>query len=176
MCSKSVTFIEYNNSFQYSTVFVLSSIALRKMWLCRVLSWRAIFPIMFSVFRLFNYDNFFIPNSISVASLFPYIGDLKIALIALLLDMLYLSWIALSLFIGVFISPYYTCAYIAPTIRFLLIAGVTPPPLNMNGTSCAFVFSALVSYLFRCSLCYRSYSIIFPRYLYFVVRSISFPW
>ena len=108
---------------------------------------------------------FFIPSSISVASLHPYIGDLSIALIALLFDILYLSYIGLSSFSGVHIKPYYTYAYIAPTIKFLLIFGVTPPPLNINGISNAFSFSALFSYVLRCWLCDRLCSIIFPKYL-----------
>ena len=90
---------------------------------------------MFNVFLLFNYEIFLIPNSISVASLAPYMGDLRIALRARLFDMLYFSCISLSSLSGVHYSPYYTWAYIAPTIRFLLISGVIPPPLNMYGTS-----------------------------------------
>ena len=130
---------------------------------------------MFKVFLLFSCDNFLIPSSISVASFAPYIGDRSIALIALLFEMLYLSYIALSLLSGVLISPYCTYACIAPTMRFLLMFGVMPPPLSINGTNCAFVFSAFISYLFRCSPCVSSCSMIFPRYLYLVVLSISFP-
>ena len=50
---------------------------------------------------------------------------------------------------GVFIRPYCVYSYIAPTIKFLLIPGVIPPPLNINGTSYAFVFSAFDNYLYR---------------------------
>ena len=100
-----------------------------------VFSCRVSFPIMFKVFLKLRWDSFFIPSSISVAPLAPYIGDLRIALIALLLDMLYFSCMRVSFPIGVFISPYYVCACIAPTIKFLLIPGVIPPPLIMNGTS-----------------------------------------
>ena len=98
------------------------------------------------------------------------------ALIALLFAISYLSYIALSLFNGVLSNPYYTCACIAPTIKFFVILDVTPPPLIMNGTSYAFVFSAFFIYLFRCSLCDKSDSMIFPRYLYLFVRSISLFW
>ena len=50
---------------------------------------------------------------------------------------------------GVHYSPYYTYAYIAPTIRFLLISGVIPPPLSMKGTSYWFVLSAfLIGFLY----------------------------
>ena len=90
-----------------------------------------------------------------MASFAPYMGDLSIALIALLFEMLYFSWIYESLLSGVFIRPYYVYAYIAPTIRFLLIPGVMPPPLSMNGTSYAFVFSALANYFSRCESCFR---------------------
>ena len=86
---------------------------------------------MFSVFLLFNYEIFLIPNSIFVASLAPYIGDLRIALNALLFDILYFSCISLSSLNGVHYRPYCTWAYIAPTIRFLLISGVIPPPLHI---------------------------------------------
>ena len=75
-----------------------------------------------------------------MASFAPYMRDLSMALIALLFEMLYFSCIYESLLSGVFISPYYVYAYIAPTIRFLLIPIVMPPPLSMNGTSYAFVF------------------------------------
>ena len=90
---------------------------------------------MFKVFLRLRWDSFFIPSSISVASLAPYIGDLSIALIALLLVMLYFSCMRVSFPNGVFISPYYVYAYIAPTIKFLDIPGVIPPPLILNGTS-----------------------------------------
>ena len=132
-------------------------------------------PIIFRVFLLLSYDNFFIPSSISVASFAPYIGDRSIALMARLFEILYLSCMAFSSFSGVFTSPYYTYAYMAPTIRFLLMFGVIPPPLNMYGTSYALVFSALDSCLSICSLCVKSSSIIFPRYLYLFVLSSSFP-
>ena len=59
--------------------------------LCRVPSSNIVLPIMFSVFLLFSCDIFLIPNSISVASLAPYIGDLKIALSARLFEILYFS-------------------------------------------------------------------------------------
>ena len=75
------------------------------------------------------------PSSISVASFAPYIGDRSIALMADLFEVLYLSCMAFSSFRGVFTSPYYTYAYMAPTIRFLLMFGVITPPLNMYGTS-----------------------------------------
>ena len=175
MNSKLVTFTSYSNCFQYSVVFVYSSTAFQKILLCSVFSWSTNFPIILRVFLLFNCDSFLIPNSISVASFVPYIGDRKMALIARLFEILYLSCMAFSLFSGVFMSPYYTYAYIAPTIKFLLMFGVIPPPLSMNGTIWALVFSALVSCLFKCSLCCKSCSIIFPKYLYLFVLSISTP-
>ena len=113
------------------------------------------------------------PSSISVASFAPYMGDLSMARIALLLEILYLSWIYESLPRGVFISPYYVCACMAPTIRFLLIPGVMPPPLSMNGTSYAFVFSALANCFSRCESCFRFCWMTFPRYLYSCTCSIS---
>ena len=61
---------------------------------------------MTSVFLRFSYVSFLIPNSISVASFAPYIGDLSIALIALLFEILYLSCIYDSSPSGVFIRPY----------------------------------------------------------------------
>ena len=75
------------------------------------------------------------PSSISVASFAPYMGDLRMARIALLFEMLYFSWICDSLLSGVFISPYSDYAYITPMMRFLLIFGVMPPPLSINGTN-----------------------------------------
>ena len=150
--SKSVTLTFINSCFQYSVVFVRDSTAFQNILLCSVPSYSASFPIMFNVFLKLSCESLLIPSSISVASLAPYIGERKIALMALLLDILYFSYSAFSLTSGVFIKPYYTCAYIAPTIKFLLMVGVTPPPLIMNGISCAFIFSALTSCLFRCSL------------------------
>ena len=94
------------------------------------------------------------------------------ALMALLFDILYFSWICVSLPSGVFCSPYSVCAYIAPIMRFLLIFGVIPPPLNMNGTSYAFVFSALANCFSKCLSCFRSCYIILPRYLYSYTCSI----
>ena len=90
---------------------------------------------MLSVFLMFSVEIFFIPSSISVASFAPYIGDLRIALIALLLVTLYFSCMGLTCPSGVLTSPYWVWAYMAPTIRFLLIPGVIPPPRNINGTS-----------------------------------------
>ena len=116
---------------------------------------------------------FLIPNSISVASFAPQMGDLNMALIALLFEILYFSQIYESVPSGVFIRPYYVYAYIAPTMRFLLIFGVMPPPLSMKGTSCAFVFSALDSCFSRCESCFRFCWMIFPKYLYSCTCSIS---
>ena len=78
-------------------------------------------------------------------------------------------------YLVVYSWPYCVYACIAPTMRFLLMFGVMPPPLSMKGTSWAFVFSALVSYFSRCRSCLRSYWIIFPRYLYSLTHSISLP-
>ena len=144
--------------------FVLNDAAFWKILLWSVPSSSTSFPIMFNVFLLLSYEIFY-SYSISVDRFAPYIRDLRIALIALLLEMLYLFYMGLSLFNGVSISLYWTYAGLAPTMRFLLMFGVIPPPLSMNGTSCAFVFSALVSYLFKCWPCVKFYSIIFPRYL-----------
>ena len=136
------------------------------MLLCSVFSWRASFPIILSVFLMFSVEIFFIPSSISVASFAPYIGDLKIALIALLLVTLYFSCMGLACPSGVLTRPYWVWAYMAPTIRFLLIPGVMPPPRNMNGTSWAFVCSAFSICLVRCDSCERFCYTIFPKYLY----------
>ena len=144
--------------------------------LCSVPCWRISLPIMFNVFLLFSYEIFLIPSSISVASFAPYIGDLSIALIVLLFVMLYFSCISLFSLNGVHCNPYWTCACIAPTIRFLLMSGVIPLPLNMNGTSCWFVLSALYSWFSICAPWVRSCSIVFPKYLYFSVLMIWLPW
>ena len=89
--SKSVTFI-YSRSFrQYLTVFVYRRIAFLVILLWRVPSSNIILPIMFRVFLLLSCDIFLIPSSISVASLAPYMGDLRIARIARRLEILYFS-------------------------------------------------------------------------------------
>ena len=163
--SKSVTFI-CNSSFrQYFTVFVSSMIAFLIILLWRVPSSNIIFPIMFKVFRLLRCDIFLIPSSISVASLAPYMGDLRIARIALLLEILYFSCISFSSLSGVHIRPYWTCACIAPTIKFFDMHGVIPPPLSKYGTSCRLVFSAFFNWLAMWLPWDRSTSIILPRYL-----------
>ena len=125
---------------------------------------------------MFSVEIFLIPNSISAASFAPYIGDRRIALIALLFVILYFSCIQFSWPRGVFTSPYWVQACIAPTIRFLLIPGVMPPPRNMNGTSYAFVCSAFSICLVMCDSCNKLCQIIFPRYLYSYTRSMISPW
>ena len=175
MYSKSVIFIYMRSCFQYLTVFVCSSQALLKMQLCSVFSYKTVFPIITKVFLRFSCDSFLIPSSISVASFAPYIGDLSMALIALLFDKLYFSCIWDSFSSGEFIRPYCTQACIAPIIRFLPMFCVMPPPLSIKGTSCALVLSAFCSCLAWCSWWPRSCSIIFPRYLYLLVLSMSLP-
>ena len=106
MNSKSVMCIYLSIYFQYLMVDVCISFAFLNIWLCKVFSYITVFPIMTSVFLRFSYVSFLIPNSISVASFAPYIGDLSIALIALLFEILYLSCIYDSSPSGVFIRPY----------------------------------------------------------------------
>ena len=89
--SKSVTYTYLSNYFQYLIVGVCISFAFLNIWLCNVFSYNTVFPIMTSVFLMFSCVSFLIPNSISVASFAPYIGDLSIALIALLFEILYFS-------------------------------------------------------------------------------------
>ena len=106
MNSKFVIFALISSYFQYSVVLVLVSTAFQKILLCNVPSYNANFPIMLSVFLRLRCESFLMPSSISVASLAPYIGERKIALMALLLEMLYFSYSAFSLCNGVFIKPY----------------------------------------------------------------------
>ena len=89
--SKSVMCIYLSVYFQYLMVGVYISFAFLKIWLCKVFSYITVFPIMTSVFLKFSCVSFLIPSSISVASFAPYIGDLSIALIALLFEILYFS-------------------------------------------------------------------------------------
>ena len=151
MNSKSVTYISLIIYLQYLIVLVCNSEAFLNILLCSVFSSSTVLPIITNVFLRFRCVSFFIPNSISVASFVPYIGDLSMALMALLFDILYFSCICSTSLNGVFIRPYSTCAYIAPIIKFLLIFGVIPPPLSMNGTSCALVLSAFFSCFSWCS-------------------------
>ena len=119
----------------------MTSTAFLNILLCNVPSYSTNLPIIFKVLRLFKCDIFLIPNSISVASFAPYIGDLNIALIALLFEMLYFSYNSFSSLSGVFIKPYCTYACMAPMIKFLLMSGVIPPPLSIKGTSYVFEYS-----------------------------------
>ena len=89
--SKSVTYTYLSTYFQYLIVGVCISFAFLNIWLCSVFSYNTVFPIMTNVFLRFSYVSFLIPSSISVASFAPYIGDLSIALIALLFEILYFS-------------------------------------------------------------------------------------
>ena len=178
--SKSVTFIYISSFFQYFVVFVCSDIACLAILLCIVPSSSITFPIIFRVFLLLSCDIFLMPSSISVASFAPYMGDLSIARRARLLEMLYFSWISFSSLRGVHISPYWTYACMAPTIKFFDMHGVIPPPLSRYGTSCRFVFSAFlvgwlyehyVSGLHRCTCpdtCSATFFIYAPLYIWVI--------
>ena len=144
---------------------MLRAAAVWYKWLCSVPCSKTIFPIKLSVLFWHNCVIFLIPSSISVASLAPWIGDLIRALTARLFAMLYFAWISWKSANEVFLSPYSTCAYMAPTIKFLLIDGEIPIPRSIKGTSWMFVFWALRSWFSKCFSCPKLLSIIFPKYL-----------